>query len=278
MYDINTKNVKKGFTFYFIFLIVGLLMLIIFSFLLICNYVRLNKYDEKTISTRVVVDSYIDSDESIQYSPTYYYRVDGREYLCSSDSSSNIRPSNSNKFVYYDSKNPSNCITEYSKSDNNTLLLCMILPLIFIVIAVINIRKICRRLKLINELNKKGKLVKNLYYHLENTGLSVNDVEIQRPVVDYTLPTGRVVQLYGDPRHDRKAYDADGMVDLVIDENNPDHYFIDFEINRLTGNLKTDYYDYQTGKFQEKQLGGETSNQQNLSDLNSNNDNNNQEK
>ena len=31
------------------------------------------------------------------------------------------------------------------------------------------------------------------------------------------------------------------MVDLVIDENNPKNYFIDFEINRLSGNLPSDY-------------------------------------
>ena len=97
-------------------------------------------------------------------------------------------------------------------------------------------------MKLIKELNKKGKLVKNLQYHLEDTGMSVNHVQIQRPVVEYTLPSGSVVTLYGDPRHDGKLYDADGMVDLVIDENNPNNYFIDFEINRLTGNLPTDYY------------------------------------
>ena len=32
------------------------------------------------------------------------------------------------------------------------------------------------------------------------------------------------------------------MVDLVIDESNPSNYFIDFEINRLSGNQSTDYY------------------------------------
>ena len=31
------------------------------------------------------------------------------------------------------------------------------------------------------------------------------------------------------------------MVDLIIDESDPNNYFIDFEINRLTGNLPQDY-------------------------------------
>lgn len=50
------------------------------------------------------------------------------------------------------------------------------------------------------------------------------------------------VKLKGDPRHDRKLIDTDGMVDLVIYESNPSNYFIDFEINRLSGNQSTDYY------------------------------------
>ena len=70
----------------------------------------------------------------------------------------------------------------------------------------------------------------------------VNNVPIKRPVIDYTLPSGTVIQLYGDPRHDRKTADADGLVDLIIDESNYENYFIDFEINRLSGNLETDYY------------------------------------
>ena len=122
------------------------------------------------------------------------------------------------------------------------LLICMLIPLVFIIISSVNIHKISNRVKLIKELNTNGKLIKNLPYRLENTGMSVNGVQIQRPVVDYTLPSGSMITLYGDPRHDRKIADADGLVDLVIDENNPSNYFIDFDINRLTGNLPTDFY------------------------------------
>ena len=118
----------------------------------------------------------------------------------------------------------------------------MIIPIIFIVVAVINIRKVNKRIKAILELNNKGKLIKNLPYRLENTGTVINGVPIQKPVVDYTLSTGTQITLYGDPRNDKKQYDADGMVDLLIDESNPDNYYIDFEINRLSGNLPQDYY------------------------------------
>jgi len=176
------------------------------------------------------------------YSPVYYYTVNGKNYSCGSNSSSSINPGTENKMVYYDSKDPSNCMTEYSKSSNNILLFVLILPILFIVIAVINILKINKRVKKILELNQKGKLVKNLPYRLENTGTVINGVPIQRPVIDYTLSSGTTVTLYGDPRSDKKLYDEDGVVDLLIDESNPDYYYIDFEINRLSGNLPQDYF------------------------------------
>ncbi len=246
MYDINLKNVKKGKNFYLIFLAAGLLFLLIMVGILFYNYNKLNSLDSTVTSTRVVVNSHIDDEGSTMYSPVYYYTVDGKEYMCSSNSSSSINPGTDNKTVYYDSKDPSKCMTEYSKSSNKLLLLFMILPLIFIVVAVVNMRKISKRIKLINELNQRGKLVKNLPYRLEETGMIVNNVAILRPVVDYTLSSGSTITLYGDPRNDRKSSDSDGMVDLVIDESNPDNYFIDFEINRLSGNQPSDYYNQPT--------------------------------
>lgn len=242
MYDINTKNVKKGRRFFYVFLLIGLLFLLIFGGIFVGSIVKLKSLDSTTLSTRVEVKSYIDDEGTTMYSPVYFYEVNGKSYSCSSNSSSSINPGIENKNVYYDSANPSECITEYSKSSNNIILIFLIIPIVFILIAVINIAKINKRVKAIEELNQKGKLVKQLPYRLENTGMSVNNIPIQRPVIEYVLPTGSVITLRGDPRHDKKHYDADGMVDLLIDENNLDNYFIDFEINRLGGNLPQDYY------------------------------------
>lgn len=65
---------------------------------------------------------------------------------------------------------------------------------------------------------------------MESTGMSINDVDILAPVIQYTLPNGDIILLKGDPRHDGKSTDGDGFVDLLIDENDPTNYFIDFEI------------------------------------------------
>lgn len=241
MYDINVKVIKKGNGFYLIFLLFGLVFLIVMGGIIISSNNKINSMDSQTTSTRVDIRTHV-SDGTRMYSPVYYYEVDGKEYSCNSSSSSSTYPSEKNGIVYYDSKNPSKCMTEYSKKGNNIILIFMIIPILFIGLAVINMIKISKRVKAVQELNKKGKLVKNLPYRLEDTGMTVNNVRIQRPVVDYTLPSGSIIKLLGDPRHDKKSADSDGMVDLVIDENNPDNYFIDFEINRLTGNLPQDFY------------------------------------
>lgn len=241
MYDINTKNVKKGKNIFYIFLLVGFLFFAIIFGVLISSIIKLKSLDATTLSTRVEIRSHISDDGATMYSPIYFYEVRGVEYSCSSSSSSSIHPGKDNKMVYYNSKNPSECMSEYSKSNNYFFLLFLLLPILFIGISVFNIIKINKRVKAINELNKKGKLIKNLPYRLENTGTVINGVHIQRPVVDYMLSNGMVIQLYGDPRNDNRLFDADGMVDLLIDESNPENYYIDLEINRLTGNLPGDY-------------------------------------
>ena len=242
MYDINLKVIKKGRKFFSIFLIAGIIFLVILLAILFSNKNKLDSLDSQTTSISVDVRTSRDDDGNTLYSPTYYYIVNNNPYTCPSNSSSSIYPGTTNKTVYYDSKNPANCMTEYSKSSNKILLIALILPILFIIVAVVNFNKINKRVKTVKELNEKGKLVKNLPYHMENTGMVVNNVPVQRPVVDYTLPSGTTITLYGDPRHDKKMADSDGFVDIVIDENNPQNYFIDFEINRLSGNLQSDYY------------------------------------
>ena len=242
MYDIDTSNVKKGIKFFLMFLLVGIFFLGILLAILIMNIINYKSLDSEIVPNHIEINTYKDSDGDTMYSPTYYYNIRGKEYKCSSQGGSSIMPSTKNRKVYFDSKNPTRCMTDYSRGNNKWILLFLLLPIVFIGTAVYNIIKVNKRIKLINNLNTTGKLVKNLPYRLENTGMSFNGIQIQKPVVDYTLPSGTTITLQGDPRHDKKVADKDGMVDLVIDEANPNNYFIDFEINRLSGNLPTDYY------------------------------------
>lgn len=242
MYDIDTSNVKKGIKFFLMFLLAGVFLLGILLAILIMNIINYKSLDSEIVPNHIEINTYKNSDGDTMYSPIYYYNIRGKEYKCSSQGGSSIMPSTKNRKVYFDSKNPTRCMTDYSRGNNKWILLFLLLPIVFIGTAVYNIIKVNKRIKLINNLNTTGKLVKNLPYRLENTGMSFNGIQIQKPVVDYTLPSGTTITLQGDPRHDKKVADKDGMVDLVIDEANPNNYFIDFEINRLSGNLPTDYY------------------------------------
>lgn len=242
MYDIDTSNVKKGIKFFLMFLLAGVFLLGILLAILIMNIINYKSLDSEIVPNHIEINTYKNSDGDTMYSPIYYYNIRGKEYKCSSQGGSSIMPSTKNRKVYFDSKNPTRCMTDYSRGNNKWILLFLLLPIVFIGTAVYNIIKVNKRIKLINNLNTTGKLVKNLPYRLENTGMSFNGIQIQKPVVDYMLPSGTTITLQGDPRHDKKVADKDGMVDLVIDEANPNNYFIDFEINRLSGNLPTDYY------------------------------------
>lgn len=121
-------------------------------------------------------------------------------------------------------------------------LILFILPIGLFFIGIYGIVSMNKKIKFFEELDKNGKLVKNLPYRLEDTGQTVNNAPLMKIIVDYQLPNGNVVRLIGSASGNDIAKNKDGLVDLVIDENNPDKYFIRFNINRLSGNLPTDYY------------------------------------
>ena len=241
MYDINVKNVKRGKKFYFLFLSVVFFFL---TLLLLWIFIPVKtNLDSFVLSNKVEVKSYVSSEGKIMYSPVYYYQVGEKIYQCNSSFfTSTYISSTSNREIYYDSKNPANCALTSSKNSNVFLIFIFPSLVLFGGLAIIYMYKINKRVKNIQELNKKGKLVKNLPYHMEYTDINGPFHAIYCPVVDYVLPNGNIITLYGDARYDGRLSDQDGKVDLVIDLENPTNYFIDFEINRLTGNLPGDYY------------------------------------
>ena len=242
MYDINIKNVKKGKKFNWIFIGAGSLFLIIMLGIYIGGILTKNSLDAETKSISTNPNRHEDSDGDTVYSPIFTYEVDGKQYTCASGASSSIGPGDEPRTIHYDSKDPSKCMSDYNENINSLLLIFTLLPIIFIVIGVRMNMKVAKRVKQIEALNQTGKLVKNLPYHLEQSNIEINNQPIMKIVVDYRLPSGEVLKLEGDPRYDHKSEDADGLVDLVIDEQDPKNYYLDFEINRISGNRSDDYY------------------------------------
>ena len=242
MYDINFKNLKKGRKFGLVFLFVGIIFLVIFGALLFGPIIKKLSLDGEVEAYNIEINSHVDSEGSTMYSPIYYYSVDGVNYTCSSSMSSSFKPKENERTVWYDVNNPSNCVSEYDGEINLFVMLFLIIPVIAIYIGFKKVREVNKRINVVKHLNQIGKLVKGIPYTLESTGMSVNDRSVLKPVVNYQLPNGNFVRLEGDPRHDFKERDEDGLVDMLIDEENPELYYIDLEINRYSGNRSEDYY------------------------------------
>ena len=115
-------------------------------------------------------------------------------------------------------------------------------PLILIGIAIFGIVKIVKTIIRLKKLNKVGVLYKNLPYVLERTNTKLGGVRLRKPVVDFELPGGVMTKLEGDTRRDIKRIEKEGFIDLLIDPNNPNNYYIEFNINRIEGNKPEDFY------------------------------------
>lgn len=241
MYDIKYDNLKKSFIGPAIVLIIGLTFLIIVISMNILEYYEMKSMDNSTLSTSYesAIDNNSDSD-SVMYRGYYKYYVNDKEYICKSNMSSNI-PVNSNKKIYYQTSNPSNCLVD---DDDFGVIFNVIFIIVAAIILTIGLILLIIKLKKINKikyLNNHGKLIKGIPYHMEETNISFNNRVLPKIVINVTL-NGRNYTLSGDPRYDNKIGDNDNLVDLLIDESDTNNYFIDFEINRISGNLPTDYY------------------------------------
>ena len=241
MYDINYKNLKTERIIYRIFIYIGILILLILDGIVAVNIIRKKSFDSYAITRHIEIESYEDDEGYIMYKPVYYYNVNENQYMCKpSSSTSNMKKIRYGK-VYYDSNNPSKCMTDYTLKANKILLILNIIPIGFFIPGFLLTSKTNKKIKKIKKLNETGKLVKGLPYSLENTNVSINGQALKRIKVEYRLKTGELTTLTSGLIFDTKKSDSN-TVDLLIDENDSDNYFIDFEINRKNGNLPDDYY------------------------------------
>lgn len=231
MYQINYKNLKKGYSFYGIFLIVGLIFTILFLWLMYGPSIKKLSMDGEVKAYEVDVRI---SGSGKMRSAIYYYEVDGKKYDYTvipdsmTVSSQKFKEKNT---IYYNSNDPSECISEYEVTQYDANILFIIFILIFPIIGLKGIINNKKRIDKVKNLAQNGTLIKNLKYELVRTGMKVNGRKVMAIQVEYELPSGSVIKLTGDPRYDFKSHDADGYVDLLIDLNDIDNYYIDFDIS-----------------------------------------------
>ena len=88
-------------------------------------------YDRQTKAYKIELNEEYDSEAGTVYRPTYYYKVEGKEYECKAKIATSFEPDRNKNKVYYDSTNPNKCLTEYEKSSNK------IFGIIFLVVSAV---------------------------------------------------------------------------------------------------------------------------------------------
>ena len=230
MYKIDRQNIKKGFKFYGIFLGLGLVLSIIICYIFVAPMIKKNSYNSSVIAKNIEVIGKKNNKNVVYYSPRYYFVYNGDEFVCESNLSSTSVDTNK-KLVYFDSKNPTDCMTEHdATSEKWVMLILVFLPVGFIIVGVKGFWGIKKTLDKCDYLERNGTLYKNLPYKMESTNMKFNKIPILRIVVDFKLPNGSVTVLKGNPRHDGRTGDEDSTIDVLIDLNNTDNYFVDFNI------------------------------------------------
>lgn len=232
MYELNYKNAKKIANIGLPFLLIGVVCLIVLVCMIYFKTAKKARMDATVEAYKVEINSHRDSDGTTLYRPTYFYTVDGKDYQYTLSYSTNVGVDRmEDKTLYYNSGDPSDVMAEYENGFNITYLVLGIFICIFPPVGIMMLNKSRKQVAKMKKLAVNGTLIRDLEYRLVPTGYTVNSRRIMAIEVDYELPSGSVITLIGEPRFDRKSHDSDGFVDLLIDLNDPDNYYIDFNIS-----------------------------------------------
>ena len=80
-----------------------------------------SKYDSNTHAFQITAEEGLDSDNNKIYYPVYHFHANGKIYTCKAETSRGTASSKKNDMVYYDSKNPNNCLAEIDTTSNKFL-------------------------------------------------------------------------------------------------------------------------------------------------------------
>ena len=237
-YEMDNKIITLFMT---LFVLIGILFINCIGF--ITDFINFNStYNEKIESN---ISEYIPTSNG-KYKKVYYFSVGGKEYSCVDDiySNSGNNDSEDSMTLYYNRDYPDVCTTGVVNESNINLLISVPFFLIPIVILMVFFVRIKRKMKKIKKLSKCGKLVKNLKYL--TIDLNVDKTELDSKAgVNYKIRSaknkGYIVvakykinnqehTFYSDKIYDKKLFKEYSTIDLLINENDVNDYFLDFNI------------------------------------------------
>lgn len=228
MFSIDYSQYKRRRRFWLIFLLLGLFVIIFAFIFFIFFFIKKIPLNREAHGILEYYDERINDEGTRLYQPSYKFKVNGKEYICKSSVSSSNMPS-SESVILYEKVNPSNCSVKNDYKFLYFLLIPIGVGIIFIAFGSYFLFKINKIIKKTKYLNSNGKLIRGIPYTLEDTNISENGIPLKKIVINYTLPNGTTRRLVSDSKANYYNND-DGLVDLLIDPNDENNYFIDFEI------------------------------------------------
>ena len=121
------SNRKTG-----IFLIIfGLIFISVSVFIIKSDEAIMLRMDSNTYSVKTEFNIKR-GENSLMYNPKYTYIVNEKYYVCVSNYSSNIRPSDEPRKIFYNSQKPQDCFIEKGVLENAFLMIFTIIPSLII--------------------------------------------------------------------------------------------------------------------------------------------------
>ena len=238
MYDIKTNSGLKDIIFGLIFFVGGCVLVILAIFLCFGGRIKKAQLDSSVKAVEISENKHNvgrdtsttrTDDTTVMYSPSYTYIVDGIEYECKVNLNLSSPVKEEYDTVYYDSKNPHDCLTEYQLKPSFFYYVFLVLSFLMPLSGLQIFKNYFTNSKKMKKLSTNGILYKNIPYEMVPLGTIVNQKAVLYPEISFQLEDGRIVKLPVNPKLTKKS---DGMVDLLIDPSDPTLYYIDSEINR----------------------------------------------
>lgn len=225
MYSID-NILKTNKLMYKIIFIFSLAFILFFSIIGLKDIINVSStYNRKVKSN---ISEYIPTDNNM-YKKVYYFDADNRQFSCLDSVVINKKNNQiDKKTIYYNFEDPNVCTTNIIKKTNLIAYMFIISLCIPLLIGLIGMIKINKKLNKIKMLSKCGKLVKNLQYEVVEIKKKNGNI-LYKAKTKYNFKN-QVLILYSESIYDKKLFKEYPTIDLLINENDVNDYYLDFNI------------------------------------------------
>ena len=225
MYSID-NILKTNKLMYKIIFIFSLAFILFFSIIGLKDIINVSStYNRKVKSN---ISEYIPTDNNM-YKKVYYFDADNRQFSCLDSVVINNKNNQiDKKTIYYNFEDPNVCTTNIIKKTNLIVYIFIILLCIPLLIGLIGMIKINKKLNKIKMLSKCGKLVKNLQYEVVEMKKKNGNI-LYKAKTKYKFKN-QVLILYSESIYDKKLFKEYPTIDLLINANDVNDYYLDFNI------------------------------------------------